>query len=516
MKIILISTDESVVGMGVKTLSSCLIKAGFETAVVLLPSCETSLKDLYSDELSKICKDAGLICISCMTHGVLKAIEVNNFLKENSVKAPIVIGGIHATLSPESLMDNFCLVCHGEGEDALVKLASRINKGEPYDDIPGLWVKSGDEIIRNQNQPLKRDLNEYPLPDYDLSHQFILDSNRIVPMEPAHVNYDSFVVLGSRGCPHQCTYCSNHKIKKDFPWMNKVRHYSVDYLIKHLEAASLIYPGIRSFWLEDDTFFAKDFSEIKEFAERYKTQIKKPFLILISPWTYHADKVKILVEAGMNRLIMGIQSGSDNTNYNIYDRRIKNDKVLEIVCSLSKFKGMLACYDFIGMNPFEEREDLISTIWLIKKFPAPFFIFNNSLAFYPGTKLYEQALKCGLDISKRDKHGDANIGYSILRKEKIKHKVFHFLLLMMAGKANEGRIGFIPRFIISDPAIRLYTILDRKLSLYLDGVISVISFIFMYADCKLILKKVLSRKQINKLKAVYEYIKSNVGHSRLN
>ncbi|MFH0855118.1 MAG: radical SAM protein [Candidatus Omnitrophota bacterium] len=506
MKIALISTDESRVGMGVKTLSACLIGSGFDTVTALLPTTGNSLKGTHWADLNKICSGAGLICISCMTHGVSRAVEVKNKLQETT-RSPIIVGGIHASLDPESLRGNFELICSGEGEDAIVELASRIKNKEAFYDIPGLIGNWNGKVFNNPAQPLSKDLNNYPFPDYDLSRQYILESGRIIPMSCSHIDLNHFVILGSRGCPHSCSYCSNYKLKQDFPWRRLVRHYSVDYLINHLKKASESYPQIRSFWLEDDTFFAKELDEIKEFSARYKEEVNKPFLILISPWTYCREKVELLIEAGMSGLIMGIQSGSENTNRNIYERRISNSKVLEITASLNKFSGVSKYYDFIGMNPFEGRQDLVDTIRFIKRLPQPFFIFNNNLAFYPGTRLHEKALKLNLDISKRDKHADANIGYLALRREKIGHKFFHFLLLMMAGSVNKWRVGFIPRFMVSGPAMRMYVVLDRRAGFLMNWAVSNLSLVFMYLDWKFILKRIFSRKQLNKLKIVYEYFK---------
>lgn len=488
--------------MGVKALSSNLIKHGFKTAIVIMSSWRKDFGNFCWENLEEVCKDVKLIGISCMTHGVLKAIEVKNRLQRKT-KAHFIIGGIHATLSAESLLDNFELICLGEGEDVVVELAKRLSSNEPFYDIPGLWAKFDGKIFKNQCQPLSKDLNDYPFPDYDLSHQFILESDRLVPMEGSHIICDYFEVMGARGCPHNCAFCSNYKIKQDFPWRKIVRQYSIDYFINHLKEICRVYPQVRSFWLEDDTFFAKEYNHIQEFAQRYKKEINKPFCILISPWTYDEEKVKLLIEAGMDRIIFGIQSGSENTNYNIYSRRISNKKILEITHSLNKFKGMLPYYDFIGMNPFETRDDLISTIQLVKKFPAPFFIFSNNLAFYPGTKIRELAVKADLDMSRRDRHTDAKHGYSILKNEKIEHKLFHLLFLMMGGKANNFKIGLIPRFLISDYAIKFYCFLDEKLSCLVNKIISLFSTALMYTDWKAFLRKHLRRKQIAMLKSIY-------------
>jgi radical SAM superfamily enzyme YgiQ (UPF0313 family) len=319
----------------------------------------------------------------------------------------------------------------------------------------------------------------------------------------SHIICDYFEVMGSRGCPHSCTYCSNKRIKESFPWRKKVRHYTNDYFIGHLKAICKSYPNVRSFWLEDDTFFAKSQAEIEDFARRYKHEIGKPFCVLISPWTYSEEKVRILVDAGMDRLILGVQSGSENTKYNIFDRKISNDKVLEVIKSLNRFKDMLPYYDFIGMNPFESRQDLLDTIQFIKKLPPPFFIFSNNLAYYPGTEIRERALEAGFSIEGRCQHTDAKHGYSILSKERIKHKLFHFIILLMGGKANAFKIGLIPRILICDSFLSFYCFLDKDCRYLIDSVIIFLSKLMIWCDWKYFLKKRLNRKQIQGLKKIY-------------
>lgn len=488
-KIVLISTDECIVGMGVKTLSGCLIEAGFDVSVLLMCTGAGNYKNFSWTDLVDICQDSVLIGISCMTHGLKKAIEVKEALKRR-LSIPIIIGGIHASAVPETLSDSFDFICHGEGEDLIVELAKRLSNYEPIFDIPGLWINQQNGIIKNTNSPLKYDLNDYPFPDYDLSHQFILQGTRLVTVKPTpeHIPFDNFVVLGSRGCPHHCAYCSTQKIREEFPWRKTARPYRVDYLINHLKEVCLVYPGVRSFWIEDDTFFVKSCDEITEFSLKYKQEVNKPFIILISPWTFSEDKVRLLVEAGMDRMIMGIQSGSENVNRNIYERDLSNDRTLEIVGILHKYPQMKAYYDFIGMNPFEKEEDLIETIRFIRRFPQPFFISNNNLAFYPGTKLYEKAHQAGIDVGQRTKHTESTIGYSILKNENIQHKVFHFILLLMAGDANEFRIGYVPRFLISDYFLGFYSFLNRRLRLFTNFVISTISFLGIYEPLRKVVR----------------------------
>jgi anaerobic magnesium-protoporphyrin IX monomethyl ester cyclase len=502
MKVVLITTDENTVGIGVRSLSSCLIAQGFETAIIFMTTSKEHYKGFNWTDLKKLCCDAGLIGISCMTHGVEKAIEVKQALSKLNI--PIIIGGIHATLAPESIIDEFNLLCRGEGDDVIVDLAAHLKWKKPIDNIPGIWLKNGNQIVRNQSQPLKKDLNSYPFPDYDLSHHFILELDRLVPMKavPPYIWFNNFVVMGSRGCPHNCTYCSNHGIKKEFPWLNKVRHYTVKYLIDHLKEVCTRFPDLQDFWIQDDTFLAKSLNEISEFCKRYKTEVGKPIFIMISPNTFSEEKIALLIDAGMNRLIMGVQSGSENITSQMYGRAISNKRILEIAKLLNKHTRVDICYDFIVMNPFECEDDLINTINFIRNLPTPFFIFCNKLAFYPGTQLYEWALNQRFDLRHRNKHSDEYIGYLILIKENIKHKIFHLLLILMGGKVNDYRIGKVPRFLVSDKSILLYRFLNEKLTYVTNKIVTFISVFLLCMQWKRIFGRVLNPHVLFTLKSI--------------
>lgn len=500
MKVILISTDENRVGLGVRTLSACLLECGMETSVVLLATSQDNYEDFEWNDLYELCAGAGLIVISCMTHGVIKAMGVMINLRKK-IEAPIIVGGIHASLDPENMIRDFPLLCHGEGEDLVVELARRLKDHEAIEDIPGLWLYDNGNIIKNLPLPLARNINDYPLPDYDISHQYVLEAGRLVNIRPVflHMSIDDFVVLGSRGCPHHCTYCSNSKIQQEFPWRRKVVHYSIDHLINHLVIIRNRFPEVKSFWIEDDTFFAKSIEEIRQFSVRYKQEVNLPFQILISPWTYHKEKLDMLIGAGMFKLIMGIQSGSERVNYDVYSRRISNEKTLQIARSLHEYADIEKCYDFIGMNPFENIEDLLNTINFIKEIPPPYFIFNNNLAFYPGTELYNRAVESGFDVSLRVKHSESKIGYNILLKEPLPHKLLHLLLLLMAGKVTVFRVGYVPRMFLNGFFMRMLSYVDTRHQDFADGVAMLIAALILNIQFRKIVKGIIGQKNVTRI-----------------
>ena len=165
---------------------------------------------------------------------------------------------------------------------------------------------------------------------------------------------------------------------------------------------------------------------------------------------------------------------------------------MNIAKSLHKYSDkILVCYDFIGMNPFESEDDLVKTIRFIRSLPPPFFIFNNNLAFYPGTELYASVEKSGGDVGGRIKHTDMDIGYKILIRETIRNKIFHLLLLRMQHNTRSWHVGQVPRFMISDGWIAFYGFLNQKLKPLSDGLATGIAWGFYYLNWRHIIKSAI-------------------------
>ena len=128
MKIALISTNTYPGDQGLRTVSSYLKEKGFETKLIFLPYVEDYSK-LYSKkvilQILNLCKDCNLIGLSSMASTSKRAIQVIKNLKRLNV--PMIWGGVHATISPESCIPHVNYVCVGEGEEAIYELAKAIN-----------------------------------------------------------------------------------------------------------------------------------------------------------------------------------------------------------------------------------------------------------------------------------------------------------------------------------------------------------------------------------------------------
>ncbi|SVD74093.1 uncharacterized protein METZ01_LOCUS426947, partial [marine metagenome] len=94
--------------------------------------------------------------------------EIEDYITKN--RTPVIFGGVFATFAPEIAIQHrlINLVCVGEGENALIELCRRIERGDSFNNVTNLWVKQSDgSIIKNPiSDPY--DINETPILDVNL------------------------------------------------------------------------------------------------------------------------------------------------------------------------------------------------------------------------------------------------------------------------------------------------------------------------------------------------------------
>ena len=454
MKIALISTNTYPGDQGLRTVSSYLKEKGFETKMIFLPYVEDYSK-LYSKkiilQILNLCKDCNLIGISSMASTSKRAIQVIKNLKRLNV--PLIWGGVHATISPESCIPYVNYVCVGEGEEAIYELARAIKeKQEPKEiaKIKNLWINKGDIVIKNVLRPLEENLDKLPFADFSLNEHYLLDGENLRKFKEEDLNGMIFFQT-ERGCPHACTYCINKKIKDIQKGLGKiVRAHSIDYVIRNLVYLKNKFKTLKYFDLRDETFFVRSLDEIKEFSIRYKQEVGLRFKILGDPANITDEKMKLLVEAGLTDIIIGIQSGSDRINKEVYKRYITKEQVLNSARIINKYKNKLTVmYDIIACNPYENRQDVLDSIELIMKIPSPFFLSVNNLVFFTGSELYEKAKQDG--IIKTEKDSASNLNYwDRFKHIKLKKKNMYLTLILnlMRGVVTKSRLGIMPRNIL--------------------------------------------------------------------
>ena len=96
-----------------------------------------------------------------------------SYLRRHNINILTIGGGPHVTLNPQNVINNsdIDIVCIGEGEEALVSLCSKLERGKDYSRINNLWVKWGEKVIKNPLSPYI-DLNTLPFADREIFPNF--------------------------------------------------------------------------------------------------------------------------------------------------------------------------------------------------------------------------------------------------------------------------------------------------------------------------------------------------------
>ncbi len=407
-KVTLISVDERGPGAGARILSAVLRAADYQTTVIFVPGAVSkdvafgnrpAFPEEHLKALENQAKGSLFVGISVATCTYHKARAITKHLQQHT-GIPVVWGGIHVAAKLEECLQVADMVCLGEGEELVVQLADRIREGKPYEGIPGLILAGGE----NKTHYQLADLNNLPRPDFDGEEHYILTAKGLEPFGKEgirEVMSTDFSLLPTRGCPYSCTYCVNSLLTKLCQGPGNFRKQGIDSVIEELIWAKENIHGIRRFSFNDDCFMAHKEDVIKQFAKEYKRHIGLPLIIRgVHPKTVSEEKLNALCDAGLIKIRIGIQTGSDRIR-EIYGRTWdSNKKILEVAWLINRFirakKLRFIMFDIITDNPWETEDDRQRTLDLLLSLPRPFGFYFFSLAFYPGTGLYERALAEGL------------------------------------------------------------------------------------------------------------------------
>jgi radical SAM superfamily enzyme YgiQ (UPF0313 family) len=250
------------------------------------------------------------------------------------------------------------------------------------------------------------EMSSLPLLEYASGDELIFDRRKgFVPMVRGHYltfNNLAYNTIWSIGCPFRCTFCGNTKFIDNDANYRRLRHPSIEYMIREMETAVAKHPHLSVVLFHDDSFMALPKPTLQEFAEEYKRRIDIPFCVFgVIPNYVRDEKFDILVRAGMNRIRMGIQSGSERI-LEFYDRPSPPGRVFKATEIIGKYTPYMIppAYDIIVDNPVETKADVQATLRLLYDMPRPFTLNLFALRVMPNTEMAKQFER--LDMRPRD------------------------------------------------------------------------------------------------------------------
>jgi radical SAM superfamily enzyme YgiQ (UPF0313 family) len=370
--------------------------------------------DLSEDEVDEVAQGlagADVIGFSSMTgyaeltHRIISRVRVLN------PSVYMIWGGIHAIIHPEdAITADVDAICTGEGEFAFEELLQSLRRGHESTSVKNFWFKRGGEVTRNPFLPLMtaQEMETLPFPLYREKEMIYRPGQGFDDIALGdYVTNDglSYTTLWSIGCPFHCTYCGNTKFIANDAKYKRIRHPSARYIVDQVKDARRRFPHLSQVSFHDDSFMAIGYDQLEEFAVLWKQELDLPFAVYgVIPNYVKQDKFELLTWAGMNRIRMGIQSGSEHI-LEFYKRPSPPAKIRaagEVIGKFSPAYHLPPAYDLIVDNPIETRQDVVDTLQLIYELPRPYTLFIYSLKVIPNTELERLIKERGVEVDKID------------------------------------------------------------------------------------------------------------------
>lgn len=454
MKIILISPIPSDIGLC--TISSRLKSGGHSVRLLFVPAlledCMKPLPTGVTNRIIEFVKSADIVGINGLSENLIKTTLLVDDLK-NRISAPIVWGGIHATLRPHDCIKHADIVCVGEGEEAMLELADKMEVRADTKDIKSLLFSTDKNSAKKVEMRSPVNLDSLPPLDYDLSTQYILKKDSIRNLAESDFG-GVFFAYSSRSCPFRCSYCCNAAVNSIYEGHNFCRQRSMKNTFRELGGIKKNFQSCKKIWFNEADFLSgKTQEQIEEFSSRYRAEIGIPFAIWSNPAAVNEDNIRTLSAAGLEGINIGTVTGSDRIQHEIYNRSAIADQYVSKAEILKKYSVVIG-YDIILCNPYEKDSDIIATITLLMRLPKPYTVFTHALVYFPGTKLYERAIRDGVIDEKTHAKSYRKAVFKVFRYRG-SSRYLNIVLSMMRGRARRVKFPAFDMYMIPDFVLKI-------------------------------------------------------------
>ncbi len=332
--------------------------------------------DLNLQEVIQRAKGFELCVMHTSTPSFDNDVKVAQALKKAYPDMKIGFVGAHVAVLPEESLNAapvLDFVAREEFDYTLLEVA----QGKAYQDIAGLSYHADGGVAHNPDRQLIGEMDALPS---------VIDVyKRDLTIENYYIGYLQHPYLSlytGRGCPARCTFCL---------WPQTVgghvyRTRSAQSVIDELVRAKALFPQVKEFFFDDDTFTA-DLNRAAEIARGLgKAGIT---------WSCNSranvpyEYLKTFKENGLRLLLVGYESGNQQILNNI-KKGIRLDIAKEFTKNCRAL-GIIIHGTFILGLPGETKETIEESIKYACQLDVETMQVSLAAA-YPGTELYRQAV----------------------------------------------------------------------------------------------------------------------------
>ncbi|MFQ5964189.1 MAG: B12-binding domain-containing radical SAM protein [Candidatus Scalinduaceae bacterium] len=326
----------------------------------------------------------GIVGVTAMTPAIVKAGKIGITCKKILPKAILVLGGYHLSFLPEETMRQYMVYdagVIGEGEITLHELVNTVEHGENFDEVQGLIVRKGNELITTGQRERINNLDNLPWPHkhYDLDYYLWYGGYSDI------WTFKCASMIVSRGCPFKCRFCASQRF-----WSKNYRYCSPEYVIDEMKWLSR--HGARAVYFRDSTFTVNKKWLMSFCEEKMRAGIKMRWICNSRVNTITEEVIVAMRDAGLEAIYFGVESGSQRV-LDYYKKGTTVEQAQKAFALCHKYGIATVAFFMIGA-PIETRKDIEETRKFAHELNAKYthcFIYTP----LPGSELYDDFIKHG-------------------------------------------------------------------------------------------------------------------------
>ncbi|MEW6201020.1 MAG: radical SAM protein [bacterium] len=362
-------------------VAAALENADIDMAVYDDYTCGGDRKLLF-DFLENSRPDA--VGLTCVTPTASRTYEICREIRQVFPRMYIILGNIHPSVFYESILhdDIADIVVHGEAEESLPETIKAIEGGDDLRAVRGISFRENGKVITTDPHPYINNLDTIPFPAWHL-----FPRNRYRIFNFATVKNPGTLILGSRGCPYRCTFCSL-KIMG-----TKRRARSPKNIVDEFEFLYEKYGYVQPSFIDPIFPFSKK-EGIAFSNEMIARGLHQKMIWITETRVDHVDEelLTAMSAAGLRRIMYGFEVGSEQAMEKIQKRATINDA--RIAVEQTRRAGIQIIGFFMLGVPGDTLKTIEQTIRLAASLDIDFAKFTVFSPF-PGTQAYDDLLKEG-------------------------------------------------------------------------------------------------------------------------
>lgn len=363
--------------LGLLYLAAAVREQGYRTAII-----ESDIEDLSPTQVAEriLREKPEYVGITLFTVGVWQAAQIARMVKKKCSEIQVIVGGPHiSSMGIETLerFPEFDIAVIHEGERVLPELLECLDRKAVPENVKGiLWRNNGD-IVKTPPAPTINDLDNVPMPAWDLLHDF---PDRYLPAIFDYPRGPVATLAASRGCPFLCKFCDTSTFGA------KVRANSPEMVFKMMWLLNEKF-AIRHIQFVDDLFLASRIRTLALCDLIIQNRLDMTWNCTARVDTVKPDVLKRMKQAGCWEISFGLETGSNELLQ-------KMDKAARVETSEKAVKwthdaGIRCKGLFMLGYPGESEQTIDQTKTFVRRIPMTTMNLSKFTP-YPGSPIYRE------------------------------------------------------------------------------------------------------------------------------